>query len=432
MAIHDLKGQIARLPEQPGVYLYFNAAGETIYVGKARVLRDRVRSYLGAYGPEPATDALLRRGRAARGHRHRLGRRGAGAREQPHQAAHPQLQHPAARRQELSVPAADDERGVSARAGGPPRRARRQLLRRAVHAGHARAPDDGADAPAVRDPLVQRGDHRQARTAVPRVRHQALHRAVRRDDLLDRASTAAPSEQARLFLEGTQRRAGRRRCAAGWSRRPRDERFEQAAQLRDAMRTVETLRDRQQKMATAELGDRDVVRREARARRRRRAGLPGPRRDAWSSASSWSPKQRERAAARRAGRSPTRTCCGSSPAVLRASARRRRRSTCRLRSPDEREALEAWLTERAGRRVRLVVPQARREARPARPGDAQRRARLSDALQRERGGAATTRSRRCAPSSACRRCRGASSASTSRRFRAARRSRRWSSARTAA
>ena len=46
-------------PSSPGVYLYFNAAGETIYVGKARALRDRVRSYLGAYGASPKTDALL-------------------------------------------------------------------------------------------------------------------------------------------------------------------------------------------------------------------------------------------------------------------------------------------------------------------------------------------------------------------------------------
>src|SRR4029077_12100308 len=59
MPIRDLKDQIARLPEQPGVYLYFNAAGETIYVGKARALRDRVRNYLGAYGSDPKTDALL-------------------------------------------------------------------------------------------------------------------------------------------------------------------------------------------------------------------------------------------------------------------------------------------------------------------------------------------------------------------------------------
>src|SRR5881296_1277055 len=59
MAIHELKEQIARLPEQPGVYLYFNAGGDTIYVGKARALRDRVRNYLGAYGADAKTDALL-------------------------------------------------------------------------------------------------------------------------------------------------------------------------------------------------------------------------------------------------------------------------------------------------------------------------------------------------------------------------------------
>jgi len=59
MAIRDLKDQIARLPEQPGVYVYSNDAGETLYVGKARVLRDRVRSYLGARGMSPRIDALL-------------------------------------------------------------------------------------------------------------------------------------------------------------------------------------------------------------------------------------------------------------------------------------------------------------------------------------------------------------------------------------
>ena len=59
MPIQDLKEQIARLPEQPGVYLYGNPEGQTIYVGKARSLRDRVRSYLGAYGTSPKTDALL-------------------------------------------------------------------------------------------------------------------------------------------------------------------------------------------------------------------------------------------------------------------------------------------------------------------------------------------------------------------------------------
>jgi len=59
MPVHHLKDQIARLPEQPGVYLWLDAAGDAIYVGKARSLRDRVRSYLGAYGMSPRHDALL-------------------------------------------------------------------------------------------------------------------------------------------------------------------------------------------------------------------------------------------------------------------------------------------------------------------------------------------------------------------------------------
>src|SRR5438445_4018478 len=59
MANRERKDVIGRLQEQPGVYLYLNAAGDTIDVGKARALRDRVRNYLGAYGGDPKTDALL-------------------------------------------------------------------------------------------------------------------------------------------------------------------------------------------------------------------------------------------------------------------------------------------------------------------------------------------------------------------------------------
>jgi len=42
----DLYEKIRTLPIQPGVYLYKNAEGEVIYVGKAKNLRSRVRSYL--------------------------------------------------------------------------------------------------------------------------------------------------------------------------------------------------------------------------------------------------------------------------------------------------------------------------------------------------------------------------------------------------
>ena len=42
----DLIEKIRLLPTQPGVYLYKNVDGEVIYVGKAKNLRSRVRSYL--------------------------------------------------------------------------------------------------------------------------------------------------------------------------------------------------------------------------------------------------------------------------------------------------------------------------------------------------------------------------------------------------
>jgi excinuclease ABC subunit C len=58
----DLTEKIRTLPLQPGVYLYKNAEGEVIYVGKAKNLRARVRSYFqeGAGEANAKTGSLLR------------------------------------------------------------------------------------------------------------------------------------------------------------------------------------------------------------------------------------------------------------------------------------------------------------------------------------------------------------------------------------
>jgi excinuclease ABC subunit C len=53
--------KLATLPSAPGVYQFKNAAGQVIYVGKAKNLRARVRSYfLEARPEEPKTDTLVR------------------------------------------------------------------------------------------------------------------------------------------------------------------------------------------------------------------------------------------------------------------------------------------------------------------------------------------------------------------------------------
>src|SRR6185312_13090521 len=58
----DLLSKIRTIPTQPGVYLYKNAEGEVIYVGKAKNLRSRVRSYFqeGVGEANAKTGSLLR------------------------------------------------------------------------------------------------------------------------------------------------------------------------------------------------------------------------------------------------------------------------------------------------------------------------------------------------------------------------------------
>ena len=56
----SLKQKLNKLPIQPGVYFHKNAAGEIIYVGKAAVLRNRVRQYFQKSAKDPKTEALVR------------------------------------------------------------------------------------------------------------------------------------------------------------------------------------------------------------------------------------------------------------------------------------------------------------------------------------------------------------------------------------
>ena len=44
------KEDIKKLPDTPGIYLFYNSLNEIIYVGKATSLRDRVGSYFALRG----------------------------------------------------------------------------------------------------------------------------------------------------------------------------------------------------------------------------------------------------------------------------------------------------------------------------------------------------------------------------------------------
>ena len=379
MPIHDLKDQIARLPEQPGVYLYFNAAGETIYVGKARRCATACAATWAPTASSPKTDALL----------DEVVRLEVIVTDSVVEALAlennlikqrtPQVQHPAARRQELPVPAADDERGVSARAGG----ARASSATAASTPGpflpaQLRAPDDGADAPAVRHPLVQRGDHRQARPArASSTTSSAASRRAWTTICSPERVRRAPSSDTRLFLEGrNEELVETLRGADGRGRRRRALRGGGAAARRDA-HGADAAR------AAAEDGDapssahRDVFGLKLGPARRRRSRSSRCAAAASSSASSSSPSDRHRAVRARA----------------RCSRRRSQQFyEMRTRAAGGPLCRSSWTSARRSRRgsasapaasVRIVVPQRGEKRGLRRPGHAQRGARLRHALQPE-------------------------------------------------
>lgn len=256
MAIHDLKDQIGRLPEQPGVYLFSNRDRETIYVGKAQVLRDRVRSYLGALGMSPRIDCLLRDAVAVevivtdsvvealalenelikqRNPRYNVLLRD--------DKTYPYLQLTLTERAPRLLVARRVERDGNAYAGPfmPASLARRTMTLSQRLFG-IRSCNEVIDGQRDR-PCLEYDIKRCIAPCVASVCSIAQYDAA--------------VQQARLLMDGKQEELAER-LRVDMFNAASEERYEQAAQLRDAIKTVETLRDRQQKMATPGLGDRDA------------------------------------------------------------------------------------------------------------------------------------------------------------------------------
>ncbi|MEO7273854.1 MAG: excinuclease ABC subunit UvrC [Vicinamibacterales bacterium] len=256
MPIRDLKAQIARLPEQPGVYIYANEAGETLYVGKARVLRDRVRSYLGARGMSPRIDALL---------------------------------DEAARLEVIVTDSVVEALALENHLIKQKNPRYNILLRDDKNYPYLQLTTGEAFPRVLVARQVQRDDHYYAGPFLPaklaRRTMSLTHRLfgmrscnevitgerprpcleydIKRCIAPCVRELCTPEEyrvavrNTKLFLEGrsdelVEGLRDRMTEAAG------DERFEQAAQLRDAIRTIETQNTRHQKMAGVELGDRDA------------------------------------------------------------------------------------------------------------------------------------------------------------------------------
>jgi excinuclease ABC subunit C len=256
MPIRDLKTQIGRLPEQPGVYLYFNAAGDTIYVGKARALRDRVRSYLGAYGVNPKTDALL----------DEADRLEVIVTDSVVEALALENNLIKQRSPKYNILLRDDKSYPYLQLTTGEAFPRVLVARRVERDGHMYA---GPFLPARFARKTMALTHRlfgirscnevitgkRGRPCLEYDIDRCLAPCV--DTICSEAEYQHAVDDTKLFLEGRSEELTehlRRRmveAAAG-------EQYERAGQLRDAMRTVQTLHEQQQKMARAELGDRDV------------------------------------------------------------------------------------------------------------------------------------------------------------------------------
>ena len=256
MAVHDLKEQIARLPEQPGVYVWSNAGGDVLYVGKARSLRDRVRSYLGAHGLSPRHDALL----------DEIGRLEVIVTDSVMEALALENNLIKQRMPRYNILLRDDKNYPYLQLTTSEPFPRVLVARSVEKSGDFYA---GPFLPAKIARRTMTLTHRlfgirscneviNGRRGRPCLEYD-IKRCIAPcvAEICTEEQYGVAVTNTRLLLEGRNDElidTLRERMVAASS----DERFEEAAQLRDAMRTVQILRDRQQKVATAQLGDRDV------------------------------------------------------------------------------------------------------------------------------------------------------------------------------
>jgi len=346
MAIHELKEQIARLPEQPGVYLYFNADGDTIYVGKARALRDRVRNYLGAYGADAKTDALL----------DEVARLEFIVTDSVVEALALENNLIKQRTPKYNILLRDDKNYPFLQLTTNEPFPRVLVARRVERDGSFYA---GPFMPAHFARRTMALTHRlfgirSCNEVITGKRGRpCLEYDIKRcvapcvDEVCSADEYGRAVAATQLFLEGKNDElieTLRTRMAEA----AEHERFEQAAQLRDAMRTVQTLQDRQQKMATVEMGHRDVF------------GMKlGP-----AGAAIQVFQVRSGRVVERVELGTDEAIAGSREGEVLAAAIQQfyelRGAPPEIHAPvepDEREALESFLGSRARRRVRILVPQ---------------------------------------------------------------------------
>ncbi|MGE3955399.1 MAG: excinuclease ABC subunit UvrC [Vicinamibacterales bacterium] len=346
MPIRELKDQIARLPEQPGVYLYFNAEGDTIYVGKARALRDRVRNYLGAYGTSPKTDALL----------DDIVRLEFIVTDSVVEALALENNLIKQRSPKYNILLRDDKNYPYLQLTTTEEFPRVLVARGVERDGNFYA---GPFMPARFARKTMSLTHqlfgiRSCNEVITGQRNRpCLEFDIKRCIAPCVAAICSPEtyrtavDHTRLFLEGKNDELTRR-LQARMFEASEDLRFEEAAQIRDAIRTIQTLEDRQQKMATVELGNRDVF------------GMKvGP-----AGAAVQVFQVRGGRVVERIDLGTEAEVVGRDEADVLAAAIQQfyeiRNAPPEVHlpaEPDEREALETWLSDREGRKVRFIVPQ---------------------------------------------------------------------------